>query len=122
MFNIKFPIGLIIFLIITVIINVFSTVTIEYFGISYEIFRTYEIQCGNIYEVINTVDISDFTQEKRVNWKSCQQKAYVIIITSAISLIFLSTVLIYLIYLYKNKPKQEDLTDILSILKRMNKK
>ena len=122
MFNIKFPIGIIILLIITVIINVFSTITIEYFGISYEIFRTYEVQCGNIYEVINTSDITDFTQEKRVNWKSCQQKAYVIIITSAISLVFLITVLIYLIYLYMNKPKQEDLTDILSILKRMNNK
>ena len=122
MFNIKFPIGLIIFLIITVIINVFSTVTIEYFGISYEIFRTYEIQCGNIYEVINTVDITDFVQEKRVNWKSCQEKAYIVLITSAISLIFLATVLIYLIYLYRNKPKQEELTDLLSILKRINKK
>ena len=122
MFNIKFPIGIIILLIITVIINVFSTVTIEYFGISYEIFRTYEIECGNIYEVINTVDISDFTQEKRVNWKSCRQKAYIVLFTSAISLIFLATVLIYLIYLYRNKPKQEDLTDIISILKRINKK
>ena len=122
MFNIKFPIGIIILLIITVIINVFSTVTIEYFGISYEIFRTYEIECGNIYDVINTVDITDFTQEKRVNWKSCRQKAYIVLFTSAISLIFLATVLIYLIYLYRNKPKQEDLTDILSILKRMNKK
>ena len=122
MFNIKFPIGIIILLIFTVIINVFSTVTIEYFGISYEIFRTYEIECGNIYEVINTVDISDFTQEKRVNWKSCQQKAYRVLFTSAISLIFLATVLIYLIYLYRNKPKQEDLTDIISILKRINKK
>ena len=122
MFNIKFPIGIIILLIITVIINVFSTVTIEYFGISYEIFRTYEIECGNIYKVINTVDITDFTQEKRVNWKSCRQKAYIVLFTSAISLIFLATVLIYLIYLYRNKPKQEDLTDILSILKRMNKK
>ena len=122
MFNIKFPIGIIILLIITVIINVFSTVTIEYFGISYEIFRTYEIECGNIYEVINTVDITDFTQEKRVNWKSCRQKAYIVLFTSAISLIFLGTVLIYLIYLYRNKPKQEDLTDIISILKRINKK
>ena len=122
MLNIKFPIGIIILLIITVIINVFSTVTIEYFGISYEIFRTYEIECGNIYEVINTVDISDFTQGKRVNWKSCQQKAYIVLFTSAISLIFLGTVLIYLIYLYRNKPKQEDLTDIISILKRINKK
>tara|TARA_B100001989_G_scaffold54072_1_gene35440 strand:+ start:156 stop:524 length:369 start_codon:yes stop_codon:yes gene_type:complete len=122
MFNIKYPIGIIILLIITVIINVFSTVTIEYFGISYEIFRTYEIQCGNIFEVINTVDISDFTQEKRVNWKSCQQKAYVILITSVVSLVFLTTVLIYLIYLYRNKPKKEDITDILSILKKMNQK
>lgn len=122
MFNIKFPIGIIILLIITVIINVFSTITIEYFGISYEIFRTYEIQCGNIYEVINTVDIADFAQEKRVNWKYCQQKAYIVLITSGISLIFLATVLIFLIYLYKNKPKQEDISDLLSILKRMNKK
>ena len=122
MFNIKFPIGIIILLIITVIINVFSTVTIEYFGISYEIFRNYEIECGNIYEVINTVDISDFTQEKRVNWKSCQQKAYIVLFTSAISLIFLATLFIYLIYLYRNKPEQEDLTDIISILKRINKK
>ncbi len=122
MFNIKFPIGIIIFLIITVIVNVFSTITIEYFGISYEIFRTYEVQCGNIYEVINTVDIVDFTQEKRVNWKYCQQKAYIVLITSGISLIFLATVLIFLIYLYKKKPKQEDITDLLSILKRMNKK
>ncbi|MDC3046335.1 hypothetical protein OA090_00375 [Acidimicrobiaceae bacterium] len=122
MFNIKFPIGIIILLIITVIVNVFSTITIEYFGISYEIFRTYEVQCGNIYEVINTVDIADFTQEKRVNWKYCQQKAYIVLITSGISLIFLATVLIFLIYLYKKKPKQEDITDLLSILKRMNKK
>ena len=122
MFNIKFPIGIIILLIITVVINIFSTVTIEYFGISYEIFRTYEIQCGSIYEIINTVDITDFTQEKRVNWKSCKQKAYIVLITSSISLIFLATVLLYLIYLYRNKPKQEDLTDIISILKRINKK
>ncbi len=122
MFNIKFPIGIIFLLIITVIINIFSAVTIEYYGLSYEIFRTYEIQCGNIYEVINTQDITDFTQEKRVNWKSCQQKAYVVLITSIISLVFLATVLIYLVYLYRNKPKQEDMGDILSILKRMNKK
>jgi len=122
MFNIKFPIGIIFLLIITVIINIFSAVTIEYYGLSYEIFRTYEIQCGNIYEVLNTQDITDFTQEKRVNWKSCQQKAYVVLITSIISLVFLATVLIYLVYLYRNKPKQEDMGDILSILKRMNKK
>ena len=122
MFNIKLPIGLIVLLLITIIVNVFSNITIEYYGISVDIFRTYEVQCGNIYEVINTVDITDFTQEKRVNWKYCQQKAYIVLITSGISLIFLATVLIFLIYLYKKKPKQEDITDLLSILKRMNKK
>ena len=122
MFNIKFPIGIIILLILVIFIDVFSPVSIEYFGLSYEIFRTYEVQCGNIYEIINTVDISEFSQEKRVNWKSCKQKAYVILITSIISLIFLVLILIYLIYLYKNKPKQEKITDLLTILKRINNK
>ena len=48
MFNIKFPIRLIIFLILTVIVNVFSTVTIEYNAISFQEYRNVEIICGNL--------------------------------------------------------------------------
>tara|TARA_B100001079_G_C15951725_1_gene315203 strand:+ start:159 stop:527 length:369 start_codon:yes stop_codon:yes gene_type:complete len=122
MFNIKFPIRLIIFLIFTIIINIFSTVTIEYNAISFQEYRNVEIICGNLFNVIMTTEISEVSNDLRVNWRSCREKAYTIIITSGISLIFLITLLIYLFYLYKNRPKREEISDLLSILRRMNKK
>ncbi|GIR01079.1 MAG: hypothetical protein CM15mP10_1420 [Actinomycetota bacterium] len=88
MFNIKFPIRLIIFLIITVFVNVFSTVTIEYNAISFQEYRNYEIVCGNLFEVIKTTDIEDLSKDLRVNWRSCREKAFTILITSGISLNF----------------------------------
>ena len=122
MFNIKFPIRLIIFLIFTIIINIFSTVTIEYNAISFQEYRNVEIICGNLFNVIMTTEITEVSNDLRVNWRSCREKAYTIIITSGISLIFLITLLIYLFYLYKNRPKREEISDLLSILRRMNKK
>tara|TARA_B100001027_G_scaffold215543_1_gene189745 strand:+ start:697 stop:1065 length:369 start_codon:yes stop_codon:yes gene_type:complete len=122
MFNIKLPIGLIVLLLITVIINIFSNISIEYYGISVDIFRTYELQCGNILTVINTTDISELSQDLRVNWNTCQQKAYIVLITSTISLFFLITLLLYFIYLYRKKPEKDDMSDILGLLRRMNKK
>ena len=108
MFNIKFPIRLIIFLIFTVIVNVFSTVTIEYNAISFQEYRNVEIICGNLFDVIQTTDITDVSKDLRVNWRSCREKAFTIIITSGISLTFLVTLLMYLFYLYRNRPKRED--------------
>jgi len=122
MFNIKLPIGLIVLLLITVIINIFSNISIEYYGISVDIFRTYELQCGNILTVINTTDISELSQDLRVNWNTCQQKAYIVLITSTISLFFLITLLLYFIYLYRKKPEKDDMSDMLGLLRRMNKK
>ena len=122
MFNIKFPIRLIIFLIFTIIINIFSTVTIEYNAISFQEYRNVEIICGNLFNVIMTTEINEVSNDLKVNWRSCREKAYTIIITSGISLIFLITLLIYLFYLYKNRPKREEISDLLSILRRMNKK
>ena len=74
MFNIKFPIRLIIFLIFTVIVNVFSTVTIEYNAISFQEYRNVEIICGNLFDVIQTTDISEVSKDLRVNWRSCREK------------------------------------------------
>ena len=122
MFNIKFPIRLIIFLIFTIIVNIFSTVTIEYNAISFQEYRNVEIICGNLFNVIMTTEINEVSNDLRINWRSCREKAYTIIITSGISLIFLITLLIYLFYLYKNRPKREEISDLLSILRRMNKK
>ena len=122
MFNIKFPIRLIIFLIITVIVNVFSTVTIEYNAISFQEYRNIEIVCGDLYSVLTTSDINQVPTELRVNWRPCREKAFTVLITSAFTLTFLISLLIYLVILYKNRPKREDINDLLGILKRMNKK
>ena len=122
MFNIKFPIRLIILLIITVVVNIFSTVTIEYNAISFQEYRNIEIICGDLYGVITTNDINQVPTELRVNWRPCREKAFTVLITSAFTLTFLISLLIYLIILYKNRPKREDINDLLGILKRMNKK
>ena len=122
MLNIKFPIRLIIFLILTVIVNVFSTVTIEYNAISFQEYRNIEIVCGDLYSVLTTSDINQVPTELRVNWRPCREKAFTVLITSAFTLTFLISLLIYLVILYKNRPKREDINDLLGILKRMNKK
>ena len=122
MFNIKFPIRLIILLILTVIVNIFSTVTIEYNAISFQEYRNIEIVCGDLYSVLTTSDINQVPTELRVNWRPCREKAFTVLITSAFTLTFLITLLIYLLYIYKNRPKREDINDLLGILKRMNKK
>ena len=122
MFNIKFPIRLIILLILTVIVNIFSTVTIEYNAISFQEYRNIEIVCGDIYSVLTTSDINQVPTELRVNWRPCREKAFTVLITSAFTLTFLISLLIYLVILYKNRPKREDINDLLGILKRMNKK
>ena len=122
MFNIKFPIRLIILLILTVIVNIFSTVTIEYNAISFQEYRNIEIICGDLYSVLTNYEIDKVPSELQVNWRPCREKAFTIIITSAFTLTFLISLLIYLVILYKNRPKREDINDLLGILKRMNKK
>ena len=122
MFNIKFPIRLIILLILTVIVNIFSTVTIEYNAISFQEYRNIEIVCGDLYSVLTTSDINQVPTELRVNWRPCREKAFTVLITSAFTLTFLISLLIYLVILYKNRPKREDINDLLGILKRMNNK
>ena len=122
MFNIKFPIRLIILLILTVIVNIFSTVTIEYNAISFQEYRNIEIVCGDLYSVLTTSDINQVPTELRVNWRPCREKAFTVLITSAFTLTFLISLLIYLVILYKNRPKREDINDLLGILKRMNKR
>ena len=73
MFNIKFPIKLIIFLLITILINVFSTVTLKYNAISLNDFRSYEIICGDIFEVVQATSNSEYSERLGANWRQCRE-------------------------------------------------
>ena len=93
-----------------------------YHTISFQEYRNYEIVCGNILDVIRTTNIEDLSKDLRLNWSSCREKAFVILITNLVSLSFLIILLIYLVYIYKNRKEREDISDLLTILKRMNRK
>ena len=84
MFNIKFPIKLIIFLLITILINVFSTVTLKYNAISLNDFRSYEIICGDILEVVQATSNSEYSEKLGANWRQCRERGLTIIVTSCL--------------------------------------
>ena len=121
MFNLKLPIRLIMLLILTVIVNIFSTVTIEYNVISFQEYRNIEVDCGDLFSVLTINDINNVPNELKSDWRPCREKAFILLISSAISLTFLISLLIYLIIILKNYPKREDINDLLRLLKRMNR-
>ena len=63
MFNLKLPIRLIMLLILTVIVNIFSTVTIEYNVISFQEYRNIEVDCGDLFSVLTINDINNVPDE-----------------------------------------------------------
>ena len=107
MFNLKLPIRLIMLLILTVIVNIFSTVTIEYNVISFQEYRNIEVDCGDLFSVLTINDINNVPDELKSDWRPCREKAFIL--------------LIYLIIILKNYPKRENIDDLLRLLKRMNR-
>ena len=71
MFNLKLPIRLIMLLILTVIVNIFSTVTIEYNVISFQEYRNIEVDCGDLFSVLTINDINNVPDELKSDWRPC---------------------------------------------------
>ena len=122
MFNKKsFLIFLILFFLVSVF-NLFSQVTLEYVGISLNLYKEFEISCGTVIEIIPNIGNADFMDSLGVNRRSCVGSAFVKIIN------FISTTLFLLLTAYlglryfKKIDTREDLSDLISILKRRNSK
>ena len=122
MFNKK---SFLIFLILLFLVSVFilfSEVTLEYVGISLDLYKEFEISCGTVFEIITNIGDADFMDSLGVNRRSCVGSAFVKIIN------FISTTLFLLLTAYlglryfKKLDTREDLSDLISILKRRNSK
>ena len=122
MFNKK---SFLIFLILLFLVSVFylfSEVTLEYVGISLDLYKEFEISCGTVFEIITNIGDADFMDSLGVNRRSCIGSAFVKIIN------FISTTLFLLLTAYlglryfKKIDTREDLSDLISILKRRNSK
>ena len=122
MFNKKSFLIFLIFLFLVSVFNLFSEVTLEYVGISLDLYKEFEVSCGTVIEIISNIGNSEFMDSLGVNRRSCVGSAFVKVIN------FISTTLFLLLTAYlglryfKKKDTREDLSDLISILKRRNSK
>ena len=122
MFNKKSFLIFLILLFLVSVFNLFSQVTLEYVGISLNLYKEFEISCGTVIEIIANIGNADFMDSLGVNRRSCVGSAFVKIIN------FISTTLFLLLTAYlglryfKKIDTREDLSDLISILKRRNSK
>ena len=122
MFNKKSFLIFLILLFLVSVFNLFSEVTLEYVGISLDLYKEFEISCGTVIEIISNIGNAEFMDSLGVNRRSCIGSAFVKIIN------FISTTLFLLLTAYlglryfKKLDTREDLSDLISILKRRNSK
>ena len=122
MFNKKSFLIFLILLFLVSVFNLFSEVTLEYVGISLDLYKEFEISCGTVIEIISNIGDAEFMDSLGVNRRSCIGSAFVKIIN------FISTTLFLLLTAYlglryfKKIDTREDLSDLISILKRRNSK
>ena len=122
MFNKKSFLIFLILLFLVSVFNLFSEVTLEYVGISLDLYKEFKISCGTVFEIITNIGDADFMDSLGVNRRSCVGSAFVKIIN------FISTTLFLLLTAYlglryfKKLDTREDLSDLISILKRRNSK
>ena len=122
MFNRKSFLIILILLFLVSIFNLFSDVTLEYVGISLNLYKEFEISCGTAFEIISNINNVDFIQKLGTNKRSCIGGAIVKFINFiSITLFLLLTSYLGLKY-FKRIENREDLSDLISILKRRNSK
>ena len=122
MFNKKSFLIFLILLFLVSVFNLFSEVTLEYVGISLNLYKEFEISCGTVIEIITNIGNAEFMDSLGINRRSCIGSAFVKILN------FISTTLFLLLTAYiglryfKKIDSREDLSDLISILKRRNSK
>ena len=122
MFNRKSFLIILILLFLVSIFNLFSDVTLEYVGISLNLYKEFEISCGTAFEIISNINNVDFIQKLGTNKRSCIGGAIVKFINFiSITLFLLLTTYLGLKY-FRRIENREDLSDLISILKRRNSK
>ena len=122
MFKSKYTLWFIAFLIGTSLYNIFAIVQIEFNTVSLYSFKKFTIECGTIYDLLS--DNVDFSSNKNLsmNRSICVNQAIVTLSTSLLSIIFLLSLFIYGLRVFRSKDDYEDMNTLLAILRRRNNK
>ena len=122
MFNKKSFLTFLIFLFFVSVFNLFSDVTLEYVGISLDLYKEFEISCGTVIEIVTNIGNAEFIDSLGVNRRSCIGSAFVKIINFISTTLFLLLIAYIGLRYFKKIETREDLSDLISILKRRNSK
>lgn len=122
MFKSKYTLWFIAFLIVTSLYNIFAIVQIEFNTVSLYSFKKFTIECGTIYDLLsNNVDFSS-NKNLSMNRSICVNQAIVTLSTSLLSIIFLLSLFIYGLRVFRSKDDYEEMNTLLAILRRRNNK
>ena len=122
MFKSKYTILIILFFIVISVINIFSIVYVEYSSVSLVKFKEHRIECGHLVDILtNKIDYSQ-NSLLSMNRDTCKNVAAVTLLSSIASILYLSLVLLITTKYIKNRKDIEDLSDLILILKKRNKK
>ena len=102
-------------------IYLIDDVEIEFVGVSRFKYQEFKLNCGSIYDIlINNIEYSE--KNLRMNEVVCRNTAIVKILNSF--LIFISSVIFFIagIKYLNSRTQREDISDLLSLLKRRNNK
>ena len=122
MFNKKSFLIFLAFLFLLSVFNLFSDVTLEYVGISLDLYKEFEISCGTVIEIVSNIGNQEFMQSLGANRKSCIGSTVVKIINFISTTLFLLFAAYLGLRYFKKVDSREDLSDLISILKRRNTK
>ena len=108
------------FLFLVSFFNLFNQVTLEYVGISLNLYKEFEISCGTVIEIFSNIGNEEFLQSLGVNRKECIGTAVVKLINFISTSLFLLLIALIGLAYFKRIETREDLSDLIAILKRRN--
>ena len=122
MFNKKSFLIILIFLFLVSVFNLFNEVTLEYVGISLNLYKEFEISCGSVVEIFSNIGNEEFLNSLGVDRKACIGTAIVKLINFISTSLFLLLIALIGLAYFKRIETREDLGDLIAILKRRNSK
>ena len=122
MFNKKSFLIILIFLFLVSVFNLFNEVTLDYVGISLNLYKEFEISCGSVVEILSNIGNEEFLKSLGVDRKACIGTAIVKLINFISTSLFLLIIALIGLAYFKRIETREDLSDLIAILKRRNSK
>ena len=121
MFNKKSLVLILVSVYILTFFYLLNDVQIEFTGVSLVKYKEFKLNCGSIYDIlINNIQYTE--SNLRMNEVVCYNNAVFKILNAFFSIVFILVLLRFGISYINKKSNTEDLSDLLFILRRRNKR